>query len=136
MFFLIINESTALKAQDNFDITSDRELAFDALHTAVAIVTLYILVVFILSMVRLWMNFQLKKKLVENDAPREVIEQILLNKGESLNPIKWFIILVFIGIGLIISSFLGPLGMQSVITMTFCVALGFLSYYLVSKRLN
>jgi hypothetical protein len=136
IFFLILGGSSAVNAQGTFDITSDRELTFDVLHSAVAIVVMYISVAFILSMVRLWMNYQLRKKLVENEAPFEVIDQILMNKSESLGSLKWFIVLVFIGIGLMISSFLGSLGIQSVIIMTFSVALGFLSYYLISKRLN
>jgi len=136
ILFLFVNVSISANAQGKFDISSDRELIFDTLHSAIAIIALYIMVTFILSMVRLWMNYHLRKKLLENDAPVDVITQILLNKSEILNPLKWFIILVFIGIGLLIISFLGSLDIQSVIIMNFCIAMGFLSYYFISRRFN
>jgi hypothetical protein len=136
ILFLLFNASISANAQSEFDFLSDRELTFDALHSAIAIIALYIIVTFILSMVRLWMNYHLRKKLLETDAPAEVITQILLNKSENLNPLKWFIILVFINIGLVIISFLGSLDIQSVIIMTFCIALGFLTYYFIKRRFN
>jgi hypothetical protein len=136
ILFLLINASISANAQGKFDFSTDRELMFDALHSIVAVIALYISVAFILSLIRLWMNYQLRKKLLENEASADIITQILLNKSENLNPLKWFIILVFIGIGLLIISFLGPLDMLSVIIMTLCIAFGFLSYYFVGKRLN
>jgi uncharacterized membrane protein (DUF485 family) len=134
ILFLVFAASLQANAQTKFDFLADRELTFDVLHSTVAIIVLYIIITFILSMTRLWMNFQLRKKLLDTDAPADVITQILLNKSETLNPLKWSVILISMGIGLSIISFMGPLNIQSVIVMTFCIALGFLTYFYIKKR--
>lgn len=133
---LLFNISMVANAQGNSDLLSDREFMFDLLHSLVATVAMCIIITFILSMLRLWMNYQLRKKLLDNDAPVEIIDKILLNKSENLNPMKWCIIMVFVGIGLLTISFLGSLDIRSLMIMSFSIALGFGVFYILSQRLK
>jgi uncharacterized membrane protein len=136
ILILLFNTSMVANAQGKTDLLSDREFMFDMLHSTVATIALCITITFILSMVRLWMNYQLRKKLLDNDAPIEIIDQILLNKSDNLNPLKWCIIMVFVGIGLFIVSLLGTLDIRSLMTMSFSIALGFGAFYFISQRLK
>lgn len=136
MSILLFQTEMGAKAQDKTDLLSDRELLFDLLHSTVATIALCITITFILSLVRLWMNYQLRKKLLEHDAPAEIIDQILLNKAENLSSLKWCIVLLFTGFGLLAVYLLGPLDMRSLTVLTLSVAVGFGVYYLISQRLK
>lgn len=136
ILIILFNSSMIANAQSKTDLLSDREFMFDILHSTVATVALCITITFILSMARLWMNYQLRKKLLDSDAPTEIIDQILLNKSENLNSLKWCIILVFVGFGMLIISFLGPLDIKSLMIIVFSVALGLGSFYFLSRRLK
>lgn len=126
-----------VNAQDRFDVLTDKEFMFNALHSLVAIVVIYLLAVFILTMVRLLMNYNLKKSLLEKGATEEVIAQILPpSKGGYQVALKWFTVLFAVGLGLLAVSCFQPLGIHSVIIMVFSIAFGFLGFYFLLRRLN
>lgn len=126
-----------VNAQDKFDVLTDKEFMFNALHSLVAIVVIYLLAVFILTMVRLLMNYNLKKSLLEKGATEEVIAQILPpNKSGYQDALKGFTVLFAIGLGLLAVSWFQPLGIHSVIIMVFSIAFGFLGFYFLLRRLD
>jgi hypothetical protein len=134
---LFLITSLGVNAQDNFNALTDREFVFNVLHSVVAIIVIYLMIVFILTMVRLLMNYNLKKSLIEKGATEGEIAQILPSQnGGSHEALKWFTVLFAIGLGLIAVTFFQPLGIHSAIIMVFSVAVGFLAYYFLLKRLR
>jgi hypothetical protein len=134
---LFLMTSLVANAQEKFDALTDREFMFNVLHSVIAVIVIYLLIVFILTMVRLLMNYNLKKSLLENGATAEMIAQILPSNGTgSSEALKWFTVLFAIGLGLIAVTCFQPVGIHSAIIMVFSVAIGFLAYHFLLRRLK
>lgn len=89
----------------------------------------------ILSVIRRWMDYRLKNKLIDNGLSESVIHSILQD-GEIRNKnsnIKWFAILAGLGTALTIINYTLPLGIHSIAIMTFSVSLSFLLYFFYLK---
>ena len=132
---IILTYGLQVQAQDRFDLLTDKEFMFNALHSVIALLVIYLLVVFILSMVRLIMNYNLKKTLLDKDASEQIISQILPQDSYS-NALKWFTVLFSVGLGLIAVNFFQPIGMHSIIILVFSIAFGFLGFYFLIRRIN
>ena len=81
-------------------------------------------------------NFSLKKKLIDKDMVNPETANLFKNTSSRLNSLKWGLIVLFAGIGLIIIDSMGldgdeamPYGIEAV-----CVSLGFLAYYVLAKK--
>ncbi len=81
-------------------------------------------------------NYSLKKRLIEKDMVNEETANIFKSTTSKQNSLKWGLIVLFAGIGLIIIDTLRldgdeamPYGIEAV-----CVALGFLLYYFIVKN--
>ena len=81
-------------------------------------------------------NYSLKKKLIEKDMVGPETSNLFKNVSNKQNALKWGLIILFAGIGLIIIDSLGldgdeamPYGIEAV-----CVSLGFLLYYTIVKK--
>lgn len=131
-FFL----SIAANAQTTYVLSRDRDVTTEFMRSVFATIVLCIICGFILSLVRVILNDQLKRKMLEKGVPGEVIASMLPRKNELSIAIKWFSVLMAISLGLLIISLTAPLGIHSVIIMTVCVALGFWGFYLWAKRLK
>lgn len=131
LFFSII-----ANAQPTYILSNDRGITTEFMRSIFATIVLCIICGFILSLVRIILNDQLKRKMLEKGVPGEVIASMLPRKNELTIAVKWFTILMAISIGLLIISFTSPLGIHSIIIMTVCVALGFWGFYLWAKRLK
>jgi hypothetical protein len=127
--------SIAANAQTYYLFPRDRGITTELMRSTVATIVLYIISVFLLSLIRIMLNARLKHKMLDKGVPAEVIADMLPRKNELTIAIKWFSVLIAISIGLLIISFF-PLGIHSVIIMCFSVALGFLGFYLWAKRLK
>ncbi|MEP1095534.1 MAG: DUF6249 domain-containing protein [Cyclobacteriaceae bacterium] len=81
-------------------------------------------------------NYALKKRLIEKDMVTEETANMFKSMTSKQNSLKWGLIVLFAGIGLIIIDFMRldgddamPYGIEAV-----CVALGFLVYYFIVKN--
>jgi hypothetical protein len=81
-------------------------------------------------------NYSLKKKLIDKDMVNEDTTNMFRSKSSKQNALKWGLIVLFGGIGLIIIDSMGldgdeamPYGIEAV-----CIAVGFLVYYFVVKN--
>ncbi|WPQ62335.1 hypothetical protein SIO70_28655 [Chitinophaga sancti] len=115
---------------------ANSELTTELLRSTVATIVLFIASSFILSLLRILLNNQLKKKMLQKGVSEEVIANMLPRKSEQIAAIKWFAILTAIALGLTIITFFPPIGIHSVIIMAVCVALGFLGYYFWVKKIE
>ena len=100
------------------------------------LIAIYLIATFILTMMRLILDYRIKCKLIEKGVPDNLVAQFLqTTKKDYRNlAIKWFSILISLGIGLLLISFFPPLGLQSLGIMACCIASGFLGYYYFMKR--
>ncbi|MEP5612887.1 MAG: DUF6249 domain-containing protein [Cyclobacteriaceae bacterium] len=81
-------------------------------------------------------NYALKKRLIEKDMVNEETANMFKSMTSKQNALKWGLIVLFAGIGLIIIDFMRldgddpmPYGIEAV-----CVSLGFLLYYYIVKN--
>ena len=132
----LILVSFAVQAQSRFDPLADKETFTEIMRSTVIIIIIYLVTVFILSFVRLILNDRLKKAMLEKGTPADIIATLLPQQAGTTAAIKWFCILTAVSIGLTILSFTMPTGIYAAIVMAFSIALGFLAYYFLAKRLN
>ena len=69
------------------------------------------------------------------DIPEKVASSLLQTntKDDKNNSIKWFFVLLSVGIGLTIINYNLPLGFHSIATIAFCISASFLSYFFFIK---
>ncbi|NSL90985.1 hypothetical protein [Chitinophaga solisilvae] len=107
----------------------------ELMRSAVAVIIIYLVASFILSLIRILLDDRLKKKMIEKGVPGEVIANMLPRNNHLIAAVKWICILVAVAAGLaIISNY--PLSIYSVIIMAVSVALGLLVYYFWAKRIR
>lgn len=91
----------------------------------------------VVSVFRIITDYQLRRKMIQmGHVDQDSIAILKKQSGSRMDSLKWGLIILFAGIGFIIISFPGidlesplPFGIISV-----CVAIGFLLYYTISKR--
>ncbi|WP_428656410.1 hypothetical protein [Runella sp.] len=107
----------------------------DVFNITASIFTLALVMLFFLSVMKRLLDHRIKKRIVEKGVPESVASALLhVNPKEDRNSnIKWFTILMGIGIALTIIHYTLPLGIHSLAIMAFCVAGSFLSYFFFSK---
>ncbi|MDH6253421.1 uncharacterized membrane protein YhaH (DUF805 family) [Chryseobacterium sp. H1D6B] len=99
------------------------------------IISISLIAFTILGIIKRWMDYRLKNKLIDNGLSENIIKAIL-EDGTTRNKnstIKWSILLAAVGIALTIINYTLPLGIHSVAIMTFCVSASFLIYYFFLK---
>jgi hypothetical protein len=137
---LLIMIAMAVQAQDenanNFDPFKSRDFLFDAMHIFTMLIGLYIVASFILSAIRSGLDSRLRNKMLDREAPENIVVQLLKpDKKEGGNTIlQWVCTLASIGVGLTLVSFFRPFGLHSVAIMAFSIAAGLLGYYWFSKK--
>lgn len=81
-------------------------------------------------------NYSLKRKLIDKNMVNEETANIFKSVSSRQNSLKWGLIILFAGIGLIIIDAMNldnddamPYGIEAV-----CIAIGFLAYYFLVKN--
>lgn len=112
--------------------TIDSEL----IKIGASILVLYLLTVFILSIIRTILDYRLRSKMVEKGVSDQVVEQFLRpgNKDAKTQAIKSFLLFLGIALGLTIINFTLPFGIHSIAIMAFSISLGFLVYFYYLKN--
>lgn len=91
---------------------------------------------FCLAVMKRLMDNKLRNKIVDKGVPDSVVSSILkTNPKEDLNAnIKWFAILMGLGVALTAIHYTLPLGIHSLAIMAFCIAASFLGYFFFLKQ--
>lgn len=100
-------------------------------YKAIALFFLLILIArFLLSMLKKLLDHKLKNKIIEKGMSEELAGFLLQteDKSEKNNSIKWFLILLSTGIGLLITESFLPLGIHSIAIVAISISLGLLTY--------
>ena len=127
------------QAQDHFDPLQDRQFVFDAFNICATLLVFYLITSFILKLVKQRLDYRLKHKMIEKDAPQNVVAAIMHDeKKDNGNAVlQWVFVLAGIGVGFTIIYLSRPFGAHSLAIMAFCIAAVFLAYYLiVHKKAN
>ncbi len=124
-------------AQTSITSFDNSQAFFETMHSVVIIILVFLVSSFVLTLIKLFLEHQLKRNIVEKGVDENVIARLLpQNQKEQGNALKWFSLLTAIGIGLTVVSFYMPTAMYTAVVMTFSIALGFLGYFFLAKRLN
>ena len=132
---IIATGSFAAHAQ-NTDQFNDENLKFESLHLSMTLLMIALFSIVILTFIRWILDYRLKNKLIEKGAPDHVVSQLLqpvTNDNKNIT-IKWFVMLMGLGIGLSLVDYFQPLGIHSLAIMSFSLAASFLGYYFFIKR--
>ena len=119
-----------------YQLPDGKTISGNLVNIPAMILVLYLVSVFILTMIKSFQDFRLKSKMVEKGVTDKVAEQYLHtdHKDTKSQAIKWFLVLAGIGLGLSIIDLTLPLGIHSVAIMAFSISLSFLGYYFFIRR--
>ncbi|MCC8424393.1 hypothetical protein [Mucilaginibacter sp. UR6-11] len=125
---------TAAAAQ-NSNAAGDN-FRYDLLHTSSVILTIVVFSVVALTFIKWLLDYRLKNKLIEKGAPDHIVSQLLqpITSDDKNITIKWFALLMGLGIGLSFVDYFQPLGIHSLAIMSFSLAVSFLGYYFYINR--
>lgn len=128
---IVIAAPFMANAQGTVERVAEREV-FEICST---IFTVGLFMLFILAIIKRYMDYRLKAKIVDKGIPESIASSILqTNPKEDRNMnIKWFALLAGIGAGLAIVNYTQPLGIHSLAIMAFSISASFLGYYLFTR---
>jgi hypothetical protein len=94
-----------------------------------------LIMLFVFLILKHFLDYRIKHKILDKEIPENVVASILqITPKENGNTnIRWFSILMGLGVGLTIVYYTMPLGIHSMAIMMFCIAASFLGYYLFLK---
>jgi hypothetical protein len=121
-------------AQDNFPWPNKYNM--EVFRTFAIIFLIGLVMLFLLSILKRFLEFRIKNKIVEKGVPENLVSSILRpgTKENGAINFKWFTILAGMGVGLTIVDYTLPLGIHSLAIMSFSIAASFLGYHYFLKR--
>jgi ABC-type Fe3+-siderophore transport system permease subunit len=130
--------SMALNAQENvnYDPFRDRDFIEHVSQAAAIVLVIYLISNFFLSIIRMFLDYKLKNKMMDKGASENIIQQFLQpqKKDARAVAVKWAIIVGGVGLGFTLMLLFPPFGIHSVMIMSFCISLSFLCYYYFIKK--
>ena len=104
------------------------------IRTGIVILLFYVATSFLLTLIRMLLDYRLKSKMIHMGITGDEAEKILRKDVENKDhAFKWFLLLLSIGIGFaVISSF--PFGWLSVGMLAFSLSLGYAGYFIYLKK--
>jgi|EndMetStandDraft_4_1072995.scaffolds.fasta_scaffold00130_5 hypothetical protein len=134
---LLFPAALGANAQSSTNLMSDRATFEEFVRDIVILLMIFMVTSFILTMIRLFLDNGLKKKIVEMGTPETIVAQLMASgKNELRNSLKLFCALCGIGVGLGIIGFYQLTDIYALMVISFCLAAGFLCHFLLISRLN
>ena len=123
-------------AQSNYGPFADRDFDHDIISIAGVLIGIFLFTSFFLGIIRLILDGRVKRKMLDKEVSENIVEKYLqpTNTDSKSTAIKWFFVLVCIGLGLTIINLTLPVGIHSIAIMSFSIALSFLGYFYYVKR--
>jgi len=128
--------SISSNAEEVYKLQNGSEISRQIIDIPASILAVYIVSVFLISVVRAILNFRLRSKMIEKGVSIEIMEQLLQpdkNEGKK-TAVKSFLILSGIGFAVAINLFFLPIGIHSLAITVFSMAFSYLAYYYYLKR--
>ncbi len=141
LFAAILLTTLVTQAQETepYDPFRDKGFLDTMFKVSSVVVIIYLVSTFLLNMVKQFLDYKLKRKMLDKDATETIVRQLLdtKRKDSRLTAIKWAVITGGLGLGFTAIQFFPPFGIHSVMIMCFCVSLSFLCYsYFVGRSEN
>lgn len=134
---LLVPVTLGAHAQSNTNAFTDQRTLEEFVRNIVILLMIYMVTSFILNMIKLFLNDRLKRKMVETGTSEAIITQLLdTKKSDKENSLKWFFSLTAIAVGLGVIGCYHMTDIYALMVIAFCLAVGFLGHYLMSRRLQ
>ena len=118
------------------NLTSLSQIDPDHIKIGVVIFIILLVMYFLQTILRKLLEHKLKNKILDKGISETLVSAVLQTDDNKHANIKWFTILMGVGIGLLIVNYSLPLGVHSFAIMAFSIALSFLTYHLYLQRAN
>lgn len=117
------------------DRLNSREFS-DFLTVPGILFVIYLIWLFILTIIRWHLDHRLRAKLIEKGVSETIVEQFLQPRIKDIKAqaLKWALILAGVGVGLMVVYYTLPLDIHSFGIMAFSLALSFLGYFYYLKQ--
>ncbi|SHL37962.1 hypothetical protein SAMN05444266_103135 [Chitinophaga jiangningensis] len=110
----------------------------DIFNICAAIVVMALLLGFLLTFSRLFLDYRIKTRLSDSGLPTEVISTLLPEDKNSSKTaaLKWAVILAGIGLACTLIYFTLPLGIHSLAILACCLSASFAVYYIILLKMK
>ncbi len=128
--------SISLNAEGVYKLQNGSEISRQIIDIPASILAVYIVSVFLISIVKAILNFRLRSRMIEKGVSIEIMNQLLQpDQSEAKkNAVKSFLVLSGIGLAVAINMFFLPVGIHSLVITIFCLAFSYLTYYFYLRR--
>jgi hypothetical protein len=133
---IVLGSFITANAQSYYSPFGDRDFDRDIINIAGILTGIFLFTSFFLGIIRLILDGRVKRKMLDKEVSENIVEKYLqpTNTDSKSTAIKWFFVLVCIGLGLTIINLTQPVGIHSIAIMSFSIALSFLGYFYYVKR--
>jgi hypothetical protein len=133
---VVLGSFITANAQSYYSPFEDRDFDREIISAAGILIGIFLFTSFFLGIIRLILDGRVKRKMLDKEVSENVVEKYLqpTNTDSKSIAIKWFFVLVCIGLGLTIINLTLPVGIHSIAIMSFSIALSFLGYFYYVKR--
>ena len=130
---IILSPFFAIAQDRNFEEIN--RMNMEAFRICATIFMVGIFMIFILAILKKFLEHRLKNKIIEKGIPESISSSILQSsaKEDGNANVKWFALLAGLGAGLTIVNYTQPLGIHSLAIMAFCISASFLGYYFFTR---
>jgi len=110
----------------------------DVFKVGVIILIIIMSMAFILIFLKHILDHKLKNKMLDKGISENVVASILQKDPDSIKhaSIKWFLVLLGLGVGLAIVNYTPPLGVHTFAIMAVSISVSFLLNYLYLRRFS
>ena len=133
----MVSATLGAHAQSVTNVFTDKNTFEEFVRNVVLLLMIYMVTSFILNMIKLFLNDRLKRKIVETGTSEAIAAQLLdSKKSDKENSLKWFFALAAIAVGLGVIGCYHMTDIYALMVIAFCLAVGFLGHYFMSRRLQ
>ncbi|MGK6352239.1 hypothetical protein [Parapedobacter sp. DT-150] len=136
LFINIVNQQpySAYKDGSGFTLADGMYIPEVFVRTIIIIILFYIFASFLLTLVRILLNYRLKSKMIRMGITSDEAKKMLnLGIEQKDHAVKWCLLLLSAAIAFALISRL-PFGWLSVATITLSLSLGYVAYYIYLKN--
>jgi hypothetical protein len=132
---IVFSAPFILQAQGRYNLGNGFYMDDEVLKISASILVLYLFITFIITIIRAFLDFRLKSKMVDKGVSEKIVDQFLQpGKDSKAQALKAFLLLAATGIGLAVINYTLPLGVHSIAVLAISLSLAFLGYFYYLKQ--
>lgn len=137
LFGVLLLSAVVVQAQPDGNTFYWPPVSEEVIRAVIIFTGMYLIGTFILIFFRTILDHKLKQRMLEKGVSDDIAQSFLRTDSRDVRSqtMKWFIIFMSIGIGLVfVNVTQPPLGIHSVAILCFSIAFGYLAYYFFVKK--